>query len=57
LPGHRHRYGCQLLVNIAVPNIHPDAKIVAVLPLEPGGQAALKDQLAKEIQQNAAMVN
>jgi hypothetical protein len=45
------------LVNIAVPNIQPDARIVAVLPLEPEGQAALKDQLAKEIQQNATMGN
>ena len=45
------------LVNIAVPNIHPDAKIVAVLPLAPEGQAALKDQLEKEIQQNASMGN
>ena len=45
------------LVNIAVPNIHPDAKIVAVLPLLPEGQASLKDQLAKEIQQNASLGN
>ena len=45
------------LVNIAVPNIPPDAKIVAVLPLAPEGQAALKDQLEKEIQQNASMGN
>src|ERR1017187_4297827 len=45
------------LVNIAVPNIHPDAKIVAVLPLPPEVQAKLKDQLEKERQQNAAMGN
>jgi hypothetical protein len=45
------------LVNIAVPNIQPDAKIVAVLPLDAEGQASLKDQLDKEIQQNASMGN
>jgi Short C-terminal domain len=45
------------LVNIAVPNIQPDAKIVGVLPLDAEGQAVLKDQLDKEIQQNASMGN
>jgi hypothetical protein len=45
------------LVNIAVPNIHPNAKIVAVLPLEPEGQAALKKQLEEELQRNASMNN
>jgi len=45
------------LVNIAVPNIHPGARIVAVLPLAPEGQAALKEQLEKEIQQNASLGN
>jgi hypothetical protein len=45
------------LVNIAVPNIRPGAKIAAVLPLLPEGQAALKDQLEKELQQNASMGN
>jgi len=45
------------LVNIAVPNIRPNAKIEAVLSLLPEGQAALKDQLEKEIQQNASMGN
>jgi hypothetical protein len=44
-----------LLVNIAVPNLHPHARIVAVLPLLPEGQAALAGQLEKERQQNAAM--
>ena len=43
------------LVNIAVPNLHPNAKIVAVLPLLPEGQAALAAQLEKERQQNAEM--
>jgi hypothetical protein len=45
----------KFLVNIAVPNVRPKAKILAVLPLLPEGQAALKDQLAKEQEQNAAM--
>ena len=45
------------LVNIAVPNIRPNAKIVGVLPLPPEAQAKLKDQLEKERQQNAAMGN
>lgn len=44
-----------LLVNIAVPNLHSSARIMAVLPLLPEGQARLADQLEKERQQNAAM--
>ena len=43
------------LLNIAVPNLHPDAKIVSVLPLLPEGQAAIAQQLAQEREQNAAM--
>ena len=43
------------LVNIAIPNLHPGAKIVAVLPLQPEGQAALKQQLEQMRQQNASM--
>ncbi len=43
------------LLNIAVPNLHPNAKVVAVLPLLPEGQAALASQLEKARQQNAAM--
>jgi hypothetical protein len=43
------------LVNIAVPNIHPNAKIVSVLPLDPEDQAALKEQLEKETQMYASM--
>jgi hypothetical protein len=43
------------LINIAVPNLHPDAKVVAVLPLLPEGQASLASQLEKERQQNAVM--
>jgi hypothetical protein len=42
------------LVNIAVPNLHPEAKIVAVLPLAAEGQAALAAQLETKRQQNAA---
>src|ERR1039457_4757280 len=45
------------LVNIAVPHLRSNAKIVAVLPLPPEGQASLKDQLEKQIQQNAALGN
>jgi hypothetical protein len=43
------------LTKIVVPNLRPNAKIVAVLPLKPAGQAALADQLQKQRQQNAAM--
>lgn len=43
------------LVNIAVPNLRPQAKIISVLPLEPAGQASLADQLEKKRQQNADM--
>jgi hypothetical protein len=43
------------LVNIAVPNLRPAAKIVAVLPLKPEGQAALATQLETARQQNAEM--
>jgi hypothetical protein len=42
------------LLNIAVPNLHPSAKVVAVLPLLPEGQASIASQLEKERQQNAA---
>jgi hypothetical protein len=42
------------LLSIAVPNLRPKAKVVAVLPLLPEGQASLADQLQKERQQNAA---
>jgi hypothetical protein len=41
------------LINIAVPNLHPTAKIISVLPLGPEGQAALVAQLEKKRQQNA----
>ena len=43
------------LINIAVPNLLPKAKIVSVLPLKPEGQAALAAQLEKARQQNADM--
>jgi hypothetical protein len=44
------------LVNIAAPNLRPKAKIVAVLPLPPEGQASLAAQLEKkrELAANAA---
>jgi hypothetical protein len=43
------------LVNIVVPNLRPGAKVVAMLPLKPEGQASLAEQLEKARQQNAAM--
>jgi hypothetical protein len=43
------------LINIAVPNLRPTAKIISVLPLPPAGQASLADQLQKKRQQNADM--
>jgi hypothetical protein len=43
------------LINIAVPNLQPKAKIVSVLPLPPEGQASLAAQLQKNQQQNADM--
>jgi len=47
------------LVNIAVPNLHPaaNAKIVAVLPLPPEGQASLAAQLKTQIASSASMPN
>jgi hypothetical protein len=35
------------LVNIVVPNLRPGAKVVAMLPLKPEGQASLAEQLEK----------
>jgi hypothetical protein len=43
------------LVNIVVPNLRPGAKVTAMLPLKPEGQAAIAEQLEKARQQNAAM--
>ncbi len=43
------------LVNIAVPNLHPNAKVVSVEPLLPEGQAALAKQLEQMRQSNATM--
>lgn len=43
------------LVNIAVPNLQPNAKIVSVLPLDTEGQASLAAQLQQMRQQNEAM--
>lgn len=45
----------KFLLSIAIPNLRPKAKVVAVLPLLPEGQAALASQLEKERQQNAIM--
>ena len=47
------------LINIAVPNLHPNAnwKILAVLPLPPEGQANLAAQLKAQIANNASMPN
>jgi hypothetical protein len=41
------------LVNIAVPNLRPTAKIISVLALKPEGQAALAAQLEQNRQLNA----
>lgn len=54
-PGVEIASAASFLVNIAVPNIRPNAKIVAVLPLKPEGQKTLADQLAQAQQANAAM--
>lgn len=43
------------LVNIAVPNLRPNAKIVSVLPLDAEGQAGLAAQLQQSREQNEAM--
>jgi hypothetical protein len=40
------------VVNIAIPNLHPRAKIISVDPLPPEGQAALAKQLENQKQQN-----
>jgi hypothetical protein len=45
----------KFLTNMAIPKLRPNAKIVEMLPLLPAGQAALKDQLDKQVQQNIAM--
>jgi hypothetical protein len=54
-PGIDIESASSFLINIAVPNLRPNAKIVAVLPLLPEGQAALAAQLEKSRQQNAVM--
>ena len=43
------------LVNIAVPNLHPNAKVISVQPLLPEGQANLAKQLEQMRQSNATM--
>jgi hypothetical protein len=54
-PGIDINSAASFLVNIAVPNIHPNAKILEVLPLEEEGKASLAKQLEQQKQQNAAM--
>jgi hypothetical protein len=43
------------LTKMAVPNLHPNARVVSVQPLEPQGMAALAEQLQKKREQNEAM--
>jgi hypothetical protein len=50
LPNDIHS-AANFLVNIAVPIIHPNAKIVSVLPLTPQGQASVAAQLKNRLQQ------
>jgi hypothetical protein len=45
----------EFLLAIAVPKLHPDAKIVSVGPLLPAGTAAIAQQLQQAREQNAAM--
>ncbi|MEO7038876.1 MAG: hypothetical protein ABI446_02650 [Gemmatimonadaceae bacterium] len=45
----------EFLLAIAVPMLHPNAKVISVGPLLPAGTAALAQQLAQARQQNAAM--
>ena len=54
-PGVDISSAASFLVNIVVPNLRPNGKIIEVLPLLPQGQAALADQLQKMQQQNAAL--
>jgi hypothetical protein len=53
LPNDIHS-AANFLVNIAVPIMHPNAKIVSVLPLTPEGQASVAAQLKSRLQQTAA---
>jgi hypothetical protein len=54
-PGVNIDSAASFLMNIAVPNLRPTAKVIEVLPLLPEGQASLADQLAKQREQNVAM--
>lgn len=54
-PGIEIVTAASFLVNIAIPNMRPNAKIVAVLPLKPEGQKVLADQLVQAQQANNAM--
>jgi hypothetical protein len=54
LPNDIHS-AANFLVNIAVPFIHPNAKIVSVLPLTPQGQASVAAQLKSLQQQTGAI--
>jgi hypothetical protein len=54
LPNDIHS-AANFLVNIAVPLIHPNAKIVSVLPLTPEAQASVAAQLKSRLQQTSAI--
>ncbi len=43
------------LINIVVPNLRPNAKIIEVIPPDAAGKAMLAEQLEKKREQNAAM--
>jgi hypothetical protein len=49
------RSAAAFLVNIAVPMIHPNAKVIAVLPLTPAIQASVAEQLKSRLQQTSAV--
>ena len=54
-PGIDITTAAKFLTNIVVPNLHPNAKIVAVLPPTAEQQAHIADQLEKARQQSASM--
>jgi hypothetical protein len=54
LPNDIHS-AANFLVNIAVPIIHPNAKIISVLPLTPQGQASVAAQLKSRLQQTSGI--
>jgi hypothetical protein len=54
-PGVEIDSAAAFLVNIAVPNLRPNAKIISVLPLDAEGQASLAAQLQQMRDQNEAL--